>query len=240
MSFLTLTTDLRRECSVSGDGPTAVTGQTGEYNRLVEWIQSAHEEIQAKWNDWAFLWKEESFSTIADQADYDLTDSGDMGGAPNVISDFNEFAMFQPSSGLVGPKIWIDTTTDQLTFIPWSEYDQNAYSGTQKPYEFTITPAGKFKFLPTPDAIYSVTFEYYRTPYVMAADADVPLIPTRFQRAIVARAMVYYGNYESAPEVKEDGVERYNEAMAQMEASQLPSSSEHRYSTNNNIVISAQ
>ncbi|RLE28791.1 MAG: hypothetical protein DRJ61_15790, partial [Acidobacteria bacterium] len=71
-------------------------------------------------------------------------------------------------------------------------------------------------------------------------DADVSAIPERFHRAIVARAMIYYGNYENAPEVKADGLERFSEAMDQLGTDQLPSSSEYRYSTNNDFQITVQ
>ena len=236
-TFLRLTQDLRRECSVAGDGPLTVTGQTTEYFRLIEWIQSSHEEIQTKWFDWGFLWGEAGFSTILDQGSYNLSDSASMGGSGNVISDFAKMAKYNPGSGRTGEKLWIDGST-QLPYIPWSDYDLSAYSSSGKPTAFTIKPDGAIAMLPTPDGVYAITFEYYKTPTVLVNDADISPIPERFHRAIVARAMIYYGNYENAPEIKADGMERYKEAMDQLEADQLPSSTEYRYSTNNDFQIS--
>ncbi len=235
-TFLQLTQDLRRECSVAGDGPTAVTGQINEYGRLVEWIKSAHEEIQSRWFNWRFLWKEGSFSTIIDQGTYDLTSSASMGGAGNVISDFASMDKYNPGSGRTGSKMWISGTT-QLNYVPWSDYDHSAYTDTGKPNSFTIKPNGSFALLPTPDAVYPITFEYYKTPTVLAADSDESPIPDRFQSVIVARAVIYYANYDDAPELKTAGLERYKEILDQLEADQLDNSSEYRYSTNNDFVV---
>ena len=235
-TFLQLTQDLRRECSVAGDGPSSVIGQINEYARLIEWIQQGHEEIQSKWFNWRFLWAEGSFSTIASQGSYDLTDATSMGGSGNVIDDFASMAKYNPGSGRTGSKMWISGTT-QLDHIPWSDYDHSAYTATGKPHAFTIKPNGSIALLPAPDAAYPITFEYYKTPAVLAADNDVSPIPPRFHAVIVARAMIYYANYEDAAELKTAGLERYKEILDQLEADQLDSSSEYRHSTNNDFVI---
>jgi len=238
-TFLELTQKTREACSVAGDGPSTVTGQVREYARLIEFVQIAHEEIQAKWFDWRFLWKEGSFSTIASQDAYDLTDSSSMGGSGNVIDDFSKMAKYDPASGRTGEKLWINGST-QLDYIPWGSYDLSAYTSEGKPSSFTIKPNGDFLMLPTPDSAYPITFEYYKKPVVLAADSDMSPIPERFHRAIVGRAMVLYANYENAQEVRADGLERYGEAMDQLEADQLPSSSEYRYSTNNDFQVVVQ
>jgi len=235
-TFLRLCQDLRRECSVAGNGPLAVTGQINEYARLIEWIQLAHQEIQAKFYDWGFLWAEGSFSTVQDQGSYRLTDSGSMGGAGNVIENLAKLAKYNPESGMTGPKIWINGT-QQLAYIRWSDYDNARYTGSGKPCAVTIKPNGDFLLLPAPDAVYPITFEYYQTPQVLVLDADIPRMPERYQHVIVARAMVFYANYENAPEIKNDGLERYKEAIDQLEADQLPNASEYRYSSNNDYQI---
>jgi len=238
-TFLEIAQKTRQACSVAGDGPVTVTGQINEYARLIEWILLADEEIQLKWADWGFLWGEGAFSTVASQGSYTLSDSASMGGSGNVIADFAKMAKYNPGSGKTGEKLWIDGTL-QLPYVPWSDYDHSAYTATGKPSAFTINPLGAITLLPTPDSVYAITFEYYKTPTAMTVDADVSAIPERFHRAIVARAMIYYGNYENAPEVKADGLERFSEAMDQLGTDQLPSSSEYRYSTNNDFQITVQ
>ena len=64
-TFLELVNDLRRECSVAGTGLSSVVDQTGESQRLVRWINQAHEEIQGKYFDWRFLRGISTFDTVA-------------------------------------------------------------------------------------------------------------------------------------------------------------------------------
>jgi hypothetical protein len=53
-TFLVLANDLARECGVSGNASsiTAVTSQTGEAARLVDWIRQAHNDIQNRHENW--------------------------------------------------------------------------------------------------------------------------------------------------------------------------------------------
>lgn len=239
MTYLELCKALRRECSVSGNGPAAVTGQTGEMARLVEWIKNADREIQQQWNDWNFLWASDSFNTISSQSLYDLTDETDMGGAPNIITDFNHLAKHDNTSDLAGElRIWVDG--DPLFFIPWSEYQASSYTGTSKPYQFTIRPDGKWLLLPTPNAVYAINFEYYKTPTLLAANGDISAIPVLYHDTIVARAMMFYGEYESAQEVLQGGAERYTEGYTSLMDKELPQTDGQRFSSNNAIVITPE
>ena len=50
MTFLELCRRLAREVDASGSGPSAVTGQTGENRRIVDWVASAWQDIQLQRN----------------------------------------------------------------------------------------------------------------------------------------------------------------------------------------------
>ena len=56
MNFLELCQRVRQDAGVSGEGPTAVTGQSGILSRIVSWVKQANNEIQLKNKDWRFLW----------------------------------------------------------------------------------------------------------------------------------------------------------------------------------------
>ena len=235
MTFLEMVKALRRETSVSGEGPAAVTGQTGEMGRLVAWILQADNEIQTYRVDWNFLWKTGAFSTIASQGLYDLTLAADMGGAGNEITDFNLFENFDPNIGK-GPKLFVDS--DQLIYLPWGQYDPNSYgAGETKPYDMTIRPDGKWLFLPTPDIVFAITFNYYSTPVVMVDNADVSVIPVIYHDIVVSRAMMYYAEYEDAPELMSAGAERYDQLMDAMRATQLPGQEAFNRSSYGDIVV---
>jgi len=72
MTFLELTKKLRFHCGVSGIGPSSVIDQTGDYERLVDWIRDAWTEIQNTPGYWRFMWKEDNFNTVAGTMDYDI------------------------------------------------------------------------------------------------------------------------------------------------------------------------
>jgi len=239
MTFLEMAQLLRQECSVSGDGPSAVTSQSGEYGRLINWIQQAHEEIQNAHYDWKFLWNSGSFDTIAAQALYDLTSDADMGGVGAKIDDFAQFVRYTQGDWHNQNKVLIDG--DHLDELPWSEYRAAEYpTASGKPYLYMVRPDNKILFYPTPDAVYDISFEYYRTGLVLAAASDSPLMPPRFHRAVVNRAMMYYGNYESADEVYKGGMEAYGLVMVQLEADQLPDRQDFLFNSGNDIRVVAE
>ena len=56
-------------------------------------------------------------------------------------------------------------------------------------------------FGPIPDQIYFINGEYFKKLTEFSADTDTPRIPERFHMLIVYKIMMYYGGFESAPEV---------------------------------------
>jgi hypothetical protein len=48
MNFLQLAQRTRRKCRIAGTGPTAVTNQSEEYSRVLDWVNEAWMIIQRK------------------------------------------------------------------------------------------------------------------------------------------------------------------------------------------------
>jgi len=63
MTFLDLVDRLRLEAGASGSGPSTVLNQNGEYERLVLWINTAWNDIQADEQDWQWMRKTVTFTT---------------------------------------------------------------------------------------------------------------------------------------------------------------------------------
>jgi hypothetical protein len=74
-------------------------------------------------------------------------------------------------------------------------------TATSRPVCFSVDPQKNLLLGMTPNAAFDVPYEFYRTPQVLSADADVPLMPTRFHELIAYRALRAYGIFMSAPEV---------------------------------------
>lgn len=86
MNYLELAQKLRRKCRVAGSGPSAITGQNEEYNRLLDWINESWLELQNMRQDWQFMRGSAWCPTINGQSSYNATT--DFG-----LTDFGQWAL---------------------------------------------------------------------------------------------------------------------------------------------------
>ena len=202
-TYLELCQDLVREVGISGTGPSAVTGQIGELRRVVMWIADAYTEIQQR-TDWRWLRRSFTLQTVEDQETYAFSEVTDV-DAIAVISRFGKWRfedyddppkIYLTSSGVAG-QTWMIATS-------WESYKQIYGIGVQnsgQPLYITANPQDKMVIGPAPNGIYTLTGEFYRSAQILAADGDIPEMPTQFHKLIVYRAMEKYGIYEAAQEV---------------------------------------
>jgi len=199
MNKLELVQELARLAGISDSGgPATLVGQTGDNQKAIRYIDAAHEEIQNEYADWNFLWASASFDTTID------------------------VALYAGASGLLTwdvKRIYCDG--ELIDVIPYQDYTPEALSSA-KPMQATILPNGQIKLIPVPDAVYPITYDYFRAPKVMSSNTDEPLIPLQYHIAIVARALIMYANFESASEAKVQGEELYTKYMTQLKNNQLP------------------
>lgn len=220
-TYLQLAAKLRQECGASGSGPTAVTNQTGEYKRLVEWIAEAYTNIQNKHRgNWRWLVSEFSIATVADDDEYAYTDATDT----VVSATIARFARWRKDNLRIYLTSAGVATETFLPFMPWQDF-RNTYklgsvsSGT--PACWSIDPRNNIRLGPKPSAIYTVTGEYHKGPQTLAANSDEPEMPAAFHQLIVYEAMQYYAAFESAPEVWQRAKEAHRKMMRDLEVDQL-------------------
>ena len=213
MNFLELCQRLRQKARIPGTGPSGVTGQSGEYLKIVEWIQEAYEDIQNRHVDWRFLLEDYSFSTVVGTKEYTPTAAG--------ITDLNawkrdDFKIYSVAA---------DET--QLSDEPWAifrlEYDY-ASLRTQigKPIAVTIKPSDTLRFYPIPDLVYTVNGQYYKQPATLAVNTDIPIFKVNYHMAIVWRALMLYGADVSAPEVYATADDEFKKLINKMENAEMP------------------
>jgi len=195
MTFLELCQEVVRLGGISGTGPATTSSQTGEYRRVVMFVSEAYEEICSQHFDWDFLWGQE-ISTVSTQT---VT-------APANVGIWDAGRLFLDGGA--------------LECIPHADYMPETLSNA-RPYAAVILPSGALQLIPAPDQPYDIVFDYFKAAPSLAADADEPLMPARFHRVIVGRAMVLLGNFEAAEEVKQQGVELYQKYLLALEAHQL-------------------
>ncbi len=199
MNKLELTNQLRLECSVAGNGLATTVNQEGESARLVAWIENSYQDIQNEFFDWRFLKRSSTFTTQLNT---------------NIIqppADLNiwDIERFYTSSG------------DKVEVREYADLEyQLSVNDKGVPSEFYVLNDNTLQTYPYPDGLYTYTFDYFAVPDEMTSDTAIPIFPKQFHRLIVARGMIYYGNYESAVEIKQQGAEVYQNMMRQLKSHQ--------------------
>ncbi|MFA5632968.1 MAG: hypothetical protein WC997_15790 [Porticoccaceae bacterium] len=197
MTFLEIVQKVVRYSGMADSGPSAVTGQVGDYQKAIGYVQDAHSEIQSLRFDWFFLWRQSALTI-----------------SPGVP--------LYPGPARLGiwdaQRIFLDGSP--LPVIEWADYKPESVDPA-RPAMGVIRPDNQLQLVPAPDEGYHLSYEYYRTPLVMVENADTPLIPAQFRDVIVGRALMLYGNYESAADAKIQGAEMYQANMELLERHQL-------------------
>ncbi len=219
-TYLQLCQDVARECGVAGGAdatprPLTVLAQAGEYNRIVNWVADAYEEIQGGEN---FRWLRKSFTvdTVDGTDTYAFGDCTDVDDAA-VISRFKTWHLNDPRNP---PKIYLTATGVSaqvlLTWTPWDNFEYlyktgSLQSQTSQPVHITVNPKDEIQLGITPNDIYTLTGDYHKSAQILAADSDTPEMPEAYHKLIMYQAMEYYALFESAPEIlarAERGIKR--------------------------------
>lgn len=217
MNRLELVQRLCSECS-TGSQPTATTAQTGEAARMVNWIDTAWNDIQTAHQDWGWMRTSTSWTTTDGQHNYTTAQCGIAAGTFGMWAK-DTFRNYATASGNTGEIL-----------MSWTGYDNwrdtYLFGGNRgvraRPTEIAIGPDKSINLGPVPAAGYTMTADYFTAPTAMTVDTDTPVLPTQFHMAIVYKAMMSYGGYESAPEVYQRGELEFKKLMDRMTADRLP------------------
>ena len=228
-TYLELVNQLASESGISGaaSSVSAVTSQTGQALRLVNWVRQSYTEIQNRHQNWRWLRSRFTFPTVAGTDTYAYSACTDS-RLSAAISRFSRWLPFDDAgatnvkryltSGGVSGEQW-------LTFLPWSYFNAIYKIGTQnnRPIvHVTIDPQNQWVLGPKPDDIYTVTGEYQMSQQILAADGDTPEMPSAYHDLIVWRALEKYGRFSAAGEALARGLSEGGRVMRQLEANQLP------------------
>jgi hypothetical protein len=221
MNRLQLVAKLHQKAGAAGADPTTTVGHTGEMKDLVDQVEEAWHLIQAEEPFWKWMRKDFSFTTTGGKIAY-LPNAG----APET--GITDWAMWLTHDSWRAYKTSVGRN-DESFLVGWDyqifrdTFDFGTQSQIQqKPSVFSIRDRdGAILLGNTPDTVYTITGQYQQAPVAMAADADTPGMPVRFHMAIVYRAMMIYGSFESASEVYAEGETEYNKLMAALRLDQL-------------------
>ena len=180
MNFLALCKRVRQDSGVTGEGPAAVTSQTGILARIVNWTKRANNEVQLANPSWTFLRKSKSVSFVIGQSDYTPTalTLDPVGSITDIYVEGNKIEVVDYSD-------WLD---DIAKF-------EDA-SNQAAPTHVTLDDSGNLKFYPTPSEAFTLSVVYQRKPVQLTANTDTPIFDEAFHEIIVARALMFYADYE--------------------------------------------
>lgn len=221
MTYIQLAQKLRIKCRVIGSGPSAVTGQTAEYERLLQFVNEAWLEIQRKHENWRWMRQTATAVTVQGQStyspttDFSLTDFGHW--ALNYHTG-DTFRNYLTSTGLSSESFMNPISYDDWRNIYLYGSARTSYS---RPVEIAVAPDNSLAIGPIPSSGYTLIGDYYTIPTELAAAGDTPGMPGQYHWAIVYKAMMLYGLSEAAPEVYDEGRAAYAQIIAQLERAQL-------------------
>lgn len=224
-TYLELTQDLHREVGAAGVAPTTVIGQKGEADRLTKWIREADLYVQLLWVTWRFLWDQFDSSNVTTASVNALAAPADLN-----FWDFKTFKIIEPG----------ETDQNILASVEYDMIKRDILDTSEDiPSRAIVMPDNDLQFEPIPDDAYTILADYYVKPTPLAANADVSAIPEEYHQVILGRAMILYGNYENAPEIKDQGKEIYIEQLARLENHQLPNLENSRFTTGGLFQVNA-
>lgn len=130
------------------------------------------------------------------------------------------FRCYLKSAG-VGTEIFL------AQYFDYSSFRDFYLLGTRKlvtgrPLYITVAPDRSLQLGFCPNDVYVINGEYYRTPQVLAADGDIPIMPDRYHMGIVYKTMEKYGLFEVANEQITAGREGYSKMLNRMSFEQMP------------------
>ncbi|OGT57514.1 MAG: hypothetical protein A3E01_08220 [Gammaproteobacteria bacterium RIFCSPHIGHO2_12_FULL_63_22] len=226
MTYLALCQDVKRECGITGT-LTTVASQTGELERVVNWVKDAWKEIQLQHPDWRWMRSTFSVNTVAADGIYAGTDCTDS-RLVDTITRFSRWLPYDENDGF-NVKSYLQSagvgTEGWLVFLPWSDFRGLYRRGTQTngtPAHYSIDPQNNLVLGPVPNAIFVVSGEYQMSPQVFSADADVPELPSAFDKVIMYEAMKKVAGYDAASEIMVRAMREGTPLMRALEANQLP------------------
>lgn len=227
-TFLELCRDVHRLVRIGedppGTAPETVIDQEGVLAEIVGWVQDAYRDIQEDQQDWAFR---ERVATVTVPAASRAVDAALLPADYEALRPYTSDYCHRHI--LVAPAGAGAVAQQPVWFVPWEEWRGGRYEhgqasiATGQPNHFTVAPDGAWRLYPTPAAPVDLTFAYTRTLHELEQDGDQPIIPDRYAKAIVWRALLFYADSrDKTQEAYQKWERRRKQAMARLYREQLP------------------
>lgn len=227
-TFLSICKDVARE---SGTVPTwasisTMQDQTGRIQRVGEWVNSAHNDIQRSQRDWLWLLGEFSGALTASTQTYT---AASLLSAEDAAR-FSEWRMVD-RDGIWAFSVYLtsagQSTEQRIRYEPYQRFRQTYLFGskatdTGMPQVVSVNPSQGLVFSPTPDAAYTVRGLFQKSPQTLSADADKPEMPAQFHDAIKFKALMHMAVFDEATDQSGSWEREYMRIKGELMDHQLP------------------
>ncbi len=204
MDFLSLCRRLRQETGITNTGPSNVTSQTGDLQRIVDWVSEAWLRLQARRDDWAWMWREGTLSVTSGTKIYSLA---------STVKTLDVNTLY----------LGVGSDRYAVTVMDYTDL-RDSYRNTEvrRPSYAAVRPDGDIEFDSVPDQDYTLTFEYFAKPARMTTNIEAPTIDDEYHMIIVWSALMEYAMFDEAPELYQKGKSNYDTLLAELESNTLP------------------
>jgi hypothetical protein len=197
MNKLELCQKVVQDAGISTTGMATTLNQTGEYKRVISWVEQAYRKVQTQRNDWLFL-REEFSQTVT-------TNSLSIAGVSRWLTHTIQL------DGIILPE------------LHWDDYKAlPTPTNTGKPAFFAVAPDRSLRFYPVPDQEYTCSGEYQAIPDVMNSDSAEPIFPEEYHDIIAWKALEMYGAYSGEYDRFTQGGMEYHDILFRMRATEAP------------------
>lgn len=206
MNYLELCRQTRSDCGEAGDGPSAVTGQTGMYAKIVGWVREAYTELQAMPQRWRFLRATLDLPITAGIAAYPLSTWNTVPRAARIEGFDTRRCHLVDAAGNVS----------RVAVLPYAQFVRDypfVSSEATRPDALTILLDGSVQFSRTPDQAYTLRADVTLAPQVLAAAEDVPDLPAKWHSIIVLMAARKWARQRGAREKLADATQDYRRML---------------------------
>lgn len=195
-TYLEICQDIARECGVSGtaagDVPKAVTGQVGELQRIVKWVQSCWRDIQGH-RHWSWMWEEAPLVLPLDASVIDAVSAGNVSAERYLVD----------TAQRTGPLTSMGWNLEYVAWDDWKNwFNPQDIAAGNAPTVFTIRPDNSLAFNGLATAAnggaMAFTIERYKNPTQLVLPDDVPEMPADLHDLIVYKGIVRYANFDEA------------------------------------------
>ena len=211
MNFLQLVQKTMKRAGVREDVPTTLVGATGIVEDFKDYVADTYRKIQstAHGERWFFRQAlDQSFDLVASQGSYAM---------PAGMEDINWSTV----------TLYTDARIDEAP-IEWVDYyawrmgmDTRTVEDT-RPQWVAITPQDTIEVFPYPDKVYTFRYDGVRAIDELEVDADEPLIPERYQWAIIWGAVKRYAKHHEDGAKYADAEDEYRPVFDSLVEHQTP------------------